>query len=233
MRISLRLRIYLEHLFYLDYRRQLALRRPGVPGKLPPRSAQGLRTCLEMGATADLPSSAKWILLEKTLLDKPAVAPSGNQQAISKHVLGIILCFLYLFAGAFRLVRFNVQAAGDRSKGYQGLPIPISAMSLASLVIFKYQSVLIVEPFIWFLLLLFLSVLMVSHIYYNWPQLNFGGRLKDRLISISVCVAIVLMALFPRYLLFPLLTVYVIKGIAGAFIHLLHRWHILPVPLSK
>lgn len=146
---------------------------------------------------------------------------------------GQLFCFLYLFTGAFRLARFNVQSAGDRSDGYQGLPIPIAAMTLASLIIFKYQTWLIVEDAIWLIILFILSVLMASQIRYRWPQVNLDGNLKDKLISVSIFVTVILMSIFPRYLLFPLLVFYILKAVTVAFVTRLHKWHVLSVHINK
>ena len=164
------------------------------------------------------------------------VAPAiliGSAYRSSLGWIGISFSFLFLFAGAFRLVRFNVQSAGDRSKGYQGLPIPIAAMTIASLIIFRFQALLVFHEAIWLVVLLSLSGLMISQIKYEWPQVEFDGSLKDKLISFLICLAVLLMALLPRDLLFPFLVFYVLKGILIALVAQLQKWHVLPVHLNR
>ena len=147
--------------------------------------------------------------------------------------IGILFSFLFLFAGAFRLVRFNVQSAGDRSEGYQGLPIPIAAMIVASLVLFRFQTLLVFHETVWLFILLSLSVLMISQIRYQWPQLIFDGSLKEKFTSLLICLAVLLMALLPRDLLFPFLVFYALKGIVIALVAQLQKWHVLPMHLNR
>lgn len=138
-------------------------------------------------------------------------------------VIGLVFSFLFLFAGAFRLARFNVQAAAEHMDGYQGLPIPVAAMTLASLVIFKFESVVMFDPILWSGVQLFLSLLMISGIPYQWPQLMFHGTFKDQSVSVLICIIILFMAFLPRYFLFPLLGIYVVKGFVSAIVALFQK----------
>lgn len=83
---------------------------------------------------------------------------------------GILLSSCLLLFGALRLARFNIQVDDLNEKAdFKGLPIPLSAMTIATLVLSFYQEGRIVEPFnhIVVILILVLSFLMVSKIRYN------------------------------------------------------------------
>jgi CDP-diacylglycerol--serine O-phosphatidyltransferase len=72
--------------------------------------------------------------------------------------------------GAFRLARFNVQLDHISTKlDFSGLPVPVVAVTIASLVLFYYNGLNIVEPFASAVIpaILILSFLMLSNIRYN------------------------------------------------------------------
>lgn len=57
--------------------------------------------------------------------------------------LGLAIAFMYVAAGALRLARFNVQAArglGESGKAFVGLPIPLAAGTVVSLVLASYPA---------------------------------------------------------------------------------------------
>src|SRR5918911_275340 len=72
------------------------------------------------------------------------------------HKLGWFLSFMYLMCGAFRLARFNVQAARPRilaegtakvdKKNFIGLPIPPAAALIASIIHFAPKPLVQYEP---------------------------------------------------------------------------------------
>jgi CDP-diacylglycerol--serine O-phosphatidyltransferase len=134
--------------------------------------------------------------------------------------IGFVICFLYIVAGAYRLARFNVIQAGDRSRGYSGLPIPIAGMTVASFWLFRIDLTPVVNGECWAVLMVFLSILMVSTIHYDWPRLVFSDW-KNTVQSALLLLGIGLMAIFPGWCLFPLLLLYIKLGIlqwAGALI---------------
>ena len=54
--------------------------------------------------------------------------------------IGWILCFIYLSCGALRLARFNVQSlVGKSSSDFNGLPIPVAACLIASIVLSREE----------------------------------------------------------------------------------------------
>lgn len=136
------------------------------------------------------------------------------QRAFSHfHVFGFFMVFLYLMAGIYRLARFNVIQQGDRSQGYIGLPIPVAAMNLAAWQLFDIQFRLgnpVIPPV---MMCLFLSLVMVSGIRYDWPKLNFHGSALQKTQSVLLIAGVILMAVFPGAVLFPILLLYILHGI--------------------
>lgn len=89
-------------------------------------------------------------------------------------MLGVFISFLFLSAGIIRLARFNVMASkdGGSSKFSLGIPIPVAALCLVSLIVAQHgapsqvaASPLVHAPVIASLVVL-LSFLMVSTIHY-------------------------------------------------------------------
>ncbi len=86
------------------------------------------------------------------------------------EVIGIIISSLLMLAGGFRLARFNVQLVGFDKSYFKGLPIPSSAITIASFCLAFYRSpegypepyTVIIIPMI-----LLLSYLMISRIKYD------------------------------------------------------------------
>ena len=82
--------------------------------------------------------------------------------------LGWLAAFLYVTCGALRLARFNVQKTSTDPGYFKGLPIPIAACFIASLILFTHtvdiiqtgKSIIIIS------MVYMLSFLMVSSIKY-------------------------------------------------------------------
>lgn len=135
--------------------------------------------------------------------------------------LALVAVFIYTGAGAARLARFNVMAHREQavSAHFIGLPIPLAAATIVSLVIahhslgsgpvVKHGSVLAV--------VLILSYLMVSNVRYptfkgvglSWrPMAAIGAVLATLIISfgvLGVSASLMLIVLCGGYLLFGLL----------------------------
>ncbi|MFH1941319.1 MAG: CDP-diacylglycerol--serine O-phosphatidyltransferase [bacterium] len=127
--------------------------------------------------------------------------------------MGMVLCFLYAFAGGYRLARFNVVQAGDRSRGYIGLPIPIAGLTVASLWLFEPPFGFKTSVIAWIILLVALEVLMISSVRYDWPRISFKDNWRNTLQSVGILCAVGLMAFFPQWSLFPLFVLYVVLGV--------------------
>jgi CDP-diacylglycerol--serine O-phosphatidyltransferase len=133
---------------------------------------------------------------------------------------GILACFVYLFSGSFRLARFNVIQIEERIRGFVGLPLPITGFTLASLWIFKPVSL---TAFLWITSLIFLSLLMMSTIHYDWPKITFRSNKWKSLTSFGVLLSVVIMSFFPYWCLFPFLCLYIFLGISNWIVALIQR----------
>jgi len=132
---------------------------------------------------------------------------------------GFLVAFLYLLAGVYRLARFNVLQAGDRSKGYLGLPIPVSGMTVAAFALFRVQMVQPVHDGILVFILAALSVLMISTVPYDWPILQFHSTVYLKMKSVFILLCVAAMAIFPNWCLFPILGLYILLGIGEWIMH--------------
>ncbi|MBN1892937.1 CDP-diacylglycerol--serine O-phosphatidyltransferase [bacterium] len=128
-------------------------------------------------------------------------------------IAGLFLAFLYLFCGAYRLARFNVIQAGDRTRGYIGLPIPVAAFTLSSFFLWhltKNNTILECGAAV---LAVFLSAMMVSTVHYDWPRLRFRSGGRKACVSVFFLAVLVLMALVPEQVLFPVFLAYSLSGL--------------------
>ncbi|MFH1196528.1 MAG: CDP-diacylglycerol--serine O-phosphatidyltransferase [bacterium] len=108
---------------------------------------------------------------------------------------GMILSALPLVFGAFRLARFNVETEDLEKKGdFKGLPIPISAITLASFVLAFYHEGIFEKPFADFMIpvTLLVSFLMVSRIgYSSFPKLNKKSFKERRVLLILMALGFI------------------------------------------
>ena len=132
------------------------------------------------------------------------------------RVFGFFIVFFYLMAGVYRLTRFNVIQNGDRTHGYLGLPIPVAAMGFSGFYLFHDRfdpgnpapaAVVLCTVF---------ALIMVSGVRYDWPRLNFHGSTLERIGSVLLLAGVILMAVIPGVVLFPVLSLYIIQGIIRA-----------------
>ncbi len=127
--------------------------------------------------------------------------------------LGMAVAFAYVACGALRLARFNVLAAreGGSAPHFVGLPIPLAAISLSSLVMLHYHTggvQLDNQPMMLGVTGL-LALLMVSHV----PYLTFKKLKADRR-TIPVLAALVGGVLFAAFMTsFSLMFVVVTAGL--------------------
>ncbi|MBU0473025.1 MAG: CDP-diacylglycerol--serine O-phosphatidyltransferase [Bacteroidetes bacterium] len=130
---------------------------------------------------------------------------------------GIVLSSSVLIFGALRLARFNVQVEDIKIKqDFNGLPIPISALTLASFVLFYYNGVNIVKPFNYFLLpsVVALSLLMVSKIRYNTlPKMKYLKLLTKFSVYATAIVLLVLVYLTNGEAFFYMIIFHILFGL--------------------
>ncbi len=119
--------------------------------------------------------------------------------------IGIAISSLFLILGAFRLARFNIQLEDIKTKSdFKGLPIPISAVTIALFVSSYYRDGSIIRPFdsLVIPLILLLSVLMVTKIRYNaLPKLK-DRNIKEKIVSFFVLIFTLILALITNGIIF-------------------------------
>ncbi len=137
------------------------------------------------------------------------------------EAFGVILSFFPLLFGAIRLARFNVNIDGFEKENFTGLPIPATAVTLASYVIFNYDlweglkfgSLLI--P-----LVLLLSFLMVSNIeYQTMPKFSFRVNRKNSIQFLLVILGVTIILIFQEKAMFPLVFGFVLYYLFRAILH--------------
>ncbi len=136
-------------------------------------------------------------------------------QSMDLEMVAMLLSFFPLLFGSIRLARFNVELTGFTKTHFNGLPSPMSAISLASFVLFiNHFFEGYVQPRIIIFLTLLVSLLMVSNVRYSvFPQLSFRGDLKQKIIFAGLIVTGILIFFFPYMLLFPMMMIYVMGGL--------------------
>ena len=131
---------------------------------------------------------------------------------------GILFPFIYLLGGAYRLARFNILQAGDRSQGYYGLPIPIAAICISSFSNFKKLTGFLDHAAVWIPLLFFITLIMISAIRYDWPKINFRENWRNMIRSGLMIFGLTILAVFPEIMLFPIIICYIVLSILKQFI---------------
>jgi CDP-diacylglycerol---serine O-phosphatidyltransferase len=114
----------------------------------------------------------------------------------SMDVWGIIISALPLIAGGFRLARFNIQLVGFSKSFFLGLPIPSSALTIASFILAFYNDGF-PKPISNFItpMILVLSFLMVSNIRYETlPKISLKSIKEKPFHFIFLIIAIILVA---------------------------------------
>jgi CDP-diacylglycerol--serine O-phosphatidyltransferase len=150
--------------------------------------------------------------------------------------IGWLGSFFLVACGALRLARFNVQMGSTEKKHFTGLPIPASALVMATTVL-AYQDIIAILEHLnlawladavgkdyWVLALTFLLAgLMVSNItYHSLKEANLKQRRPfGLLVGIAAFLAVV--AYHPALVLFLVSISYVTVGLAEALYKLLKK----------
>jgi len=139
---------------------------------------------------------------------------------------GILIAALPVVFGAIRLARFNVQLIGFDKEYFNGLPIPMQAITVCAFIlqfggeIIGTNSMAGIELIA---LVISLSLLMVSHVKYDtMPKLSKlqlkSHPLKFSIIFIAVLVVAISEFFLDKNYLFLMLMFYVIFGLIRAAI---------------
>jgi len=133
----------------------------------------------------------------------------------SMDTWGIIISAVPLIAGGFRLARFNVQLVGFSKSFFLGLPIPSSALTIASFVLGFYNEGY-PKPISDFItpMILVLSFLMVSNIRYETlPKLSLQGLKEKPYHFIFLIVSAILVAIMNKKGMFLVFVFMIVIGI--------------------
>ncbi|MBN1447362.1 MAG: CDP-diacylglycerol--serine O-phosphatidyltransferase [Bacteroidetes bacterium] len=147
------------------------------------------------------------------------VAPSFLLYSLILHTygtFGILIAAVPLILGALRLARFNVQLVGFSKDHFTGMPIPLSALTLVSFVLFFRPEDIIALPQLQYgLIVLTLACggLMISTVRYPViPKISIAS-FRRQPVQMTLLVAGVIAVIASRgMLLFPLLLAVDISG---------------------
>ena len=108
-------------------------------------------------------------------------------------ITGELIASAPLIMGAIRLARFNTEVYDEQPAYFTGLPTPMNALSIASLVLFiehfKIDNPEYSQPRLLLPLILSLSYLMVSRVHYaKFPLLNFNSGRQNTLRLLAVAL---------------------------------------------
>jgi len=140
-----------------------------------------------------------------------------SHEIFLKHmgVAGVVLSFLPVLCSALRLARFNVLSMAGASAFYVGMPAPMATLTICGFVWFDP----LLPPAVGGLRLLPLvvasaSLLMVSRLPYDkMPHFAFNRGLANTRNLLVFLFGLVFIPIFPRYVFFPLMMVYVLSGL--------------------
>jgi CDP-diacylglycerol--serine O-phosphatidyltransferase len=130
-----------------------------------------------------------------------------QEDGLNTSVLWLLPAFILPCAGAYRLARFNLDTT--QSYGFKGLPIPAAGLLIASFpLIYWYSSneailKLLLNPWFWYFIVLFISYLMVSRI--PMMAMKFKGlSIKNDWPKLSLLVVAIIAGILVKWLAVPL-----------------------------
>ena len=153
---------------------------------------------------------------------------STLEWGVIEHRIGWLVAFVYTAATLLRLARFNAQAATGGKHFFRGMPSPVAAVLVMSMIWswqdFGYTG----GELIWLVLgvVIAASAAMVSNLsYHSFKDLHFKNRV--RLITVfAIAVGFVIAAVdLPRFLFFLCLT----YALSGPCMYLVRRWRKMPL----
>ena len=141
---------------------------------------------------------------------------------------GELIASAPLIMGAIRLARFNTELVEGPPSYFIGLPTPMNALAIATLVLFilhiKTNNPEYSQPRLLLPVFLSLSFLMISKIRYpKFPILNFRSGLQNtyRLLGIAIFGICFVLAIFlgkPYKIMALFISYYILSGL---FIHII------------
>jgi CDP-diacylglycerol--serine O-phosphatidyltransferase len=126
-------------------------------------------------------------------------------------IWGVVLCFAYVFAGVFRLARYNVQTASTKSRVFKGLPIPVAALSVVTYMIMSnYYWETMSMPRVLMFLVPGVSALMVSTIpYESLPSVLLRRGIRKNVMLLYYAAGLVFTIINPQKWMFPWVSGYI------------------------
>lgn len=178
----------------------------GIDGRIARASGGNSDFGLQMDSLADVISAG---IAPSVLVYEYYFKNIGNHLA-----LGLMLSFLPLLFATFRLARYNVLTQQDGRKSYYiGLPAPMSANMLASLVILHrhvgwpiiLRALLILTPA--------LSLAMASHLRYEgFPRFSVKEKGSNRFKLLLLFAGLFSMFIYPEFALCLFMLFYFFSG---------------------
>lgn len=201
------------------------------------RVARMTRTATEIGVQLDSLADVLTFGIAPAVLAYSWGIGAAFDEKSSTHTIALFVLFMYLMCGTFRLARFNLQATRPRvliegatkvdKKNFVGLPIPMAAGLLASIVHFAPRPLISyggdfprIYSILLMILLAVLGLLMVSTIRYTSFKTAGTGRRSIYYILLIGAIAMLLW-LYSQYMLLIFSVVYVSHGIIWYLLGLL------------
>ncbi|HTR99188.1 MAG TPA: CDP-diacylglycerol--serine O-phosphatidyltransferase [Bacteroidota bacterium] len=142
--------------------------------------------------------------------------------------MGVLLSSLVMIFGGLRLARFNVQLTGFDKEYFSGLPIPASAITLASFTLNFYPPGGVLDPVAAALLpymVVALSLLMVSKVRYDTlPKISRRAIRREPWKFLFAVLAVIVVVVTGGSAVFPLLLLFIALGIVRHAVNMVRRW---------
>jgi CDP-diacylglycerol--serine O-phosphatidyltransferase len=141
--------------------------------------------------------------------------------------LGILISSLLMIFAALRLARFNVQLVGFDKDHFVGLPVPASAITVASFTLSAWNDITGLDPagviaLPW--LTVVLSLLMVSKIPYDTlPRFSRRAMKREPWKFVFFVCGVVVVFATAGGAIFPLLLLFITLGIVRYVVTLIRR----------
>lgn len=140
--------------------------------------------------------------------------------------IGVIISSLLMVFAALRLARFNVQLVGFDKDKFNGLPVPMSALTIISYILFYHYKIFSPElsNIVLITLSILLPVLMVSRIkYVSLPKPSIINIRKYPIIFIIILIAAILIIATKGEGTFSFCLFYIFSGILKSLVNIFRR----------
>jgi CDP-diacylglycerol--serine O-phosphatidyltransferase len=142
--------------------------------------------------------------------------------------MGVLLSSLVMIFGGLRLARFNVQLTGFDKDYFLGLPIPASAITVASFTLSFTTPGGTLHPVAAALLpwmVVVLSLLMVSKVRYDTlPRISRRAIRKEPWKFLFAVLAVIVVVVTGGSAVFPLLLLFIALGLVRWLVSTVRRW---------